>query len=322
MLTNTSRAAVLALSALAMTLSGCAGKKVKGDTSYIARDVNTLYGLAKEALVHKEYERSAKLFDEVERQHPYSIWARRSQLMSAFSYYMAQKYPEAVSSSQRLRASADSVGVRFGMPAASPGAMAAPPLIAPSAGREPSWLDPGGVEPRAPSPAFGPPACAKASAQMSDSVTRNIASVRNHVAGIREEDIVTNLEFGFVEIAVLQSAIRQADAHPVDRTDVFWGRSGATRRSRALAGGKPHLLDALHHAVARMHFLRGNGLHHRFLRRRLPADEGASEERCNAACHGGETGVRRTSSHSHRSMLRKPPPLIDTCGMPGVGSAA
>ena len=102
MLTNTSRAAVLALSALALSLTACAGKKVKGDTSYIARDVNTLYGLAKESLDRKDYEQSAKLFDEVERQHPYSVWARRAQLMSAFSYYMAQKYPEAVSSSQRF----------------------------------------------------------------------------------------------------------------------------------------------------------------------------------------------------------------------------
>ena len=34
---------------------------------------------------------AAKLFDEVERQHPYSVWARRAQLMSAFSYYMAQQ---------------------------------------------------------------------------------------------------------------------------------------------------------------------------------------------------------------------------------------
>jgi outer membrane protein assembly factor BamD len=45
---------------------------------------------------------AAKLFDEVERQHPYSIWARRAQLMSAFGYYMAQKYPDAVSSAQRF----------------------------------------------------------------------------------------------------------------------------------------------------------------------------------------------------------------------------
>src|SRR4051794_32276736 len=104
------------------------------------------------------------------------------------------------------------------MPALSPGAMEVPPLIAPSAGREPSWLMPGGVEPRAPSPAFCPGVCASATAQMRDRVTRNSASVMNHVAGIREEDIVTNLEFGFVEIAILQSAIRQSDAHAVDRT--------------------------------------------------------------------------------------------------------
>ena len=48
------------------------------------------------------YEDAAKLFDEVERQHPYSVWARRAQLMSAFSYYMAQKYPDAISSAQRF----------------------------------------------------------------------------------------------------------------------------------------------------------------------------------------------------------------------------
>jgi len=42
------------------------------------------------------------VFDEVERQHPYSIWARRAQLMSAFSYYMAQSYPDAISSAQRF----------------------------------------------------------------------------------------------------------------------------------------------------------------------------------------------------------------------------
>ena len=45
---------------------------------------------------------AAALFDEVERQHPYSPWARRAQLMSAFSYYMAQKYNESIQSSRRF----------------------------------------------------------------------------------------------------------------------------------------------------------------------------------------------------------------------------
>ena len=97
-----SRATLFAACTLALPLTACAGNKAKGDTAYIARDVNTLYGLAKDRLDSQSYEESAKLFDEVERQHPYSVWARRAQLMSAFSYYMAQKYPEAVSSSQRF----------------------------------------------------------------------------------------------------------------------------------------------------------------------------------------------------------------------------
>jgi outer membrane protein assembly factor BamD len=49
-----------------------------------------------------DYERAAKLFDEVERQHPYSVWARRAQLMSAFNYYLAKKYNDSISSAQRF----------------------------------------------------------------------------------------------------------------------------------------------------------------------------------------------------------------------------
>jgi outer membrane protein assembly factor BamD len=102
MVNKTRIAALLLLPVILLPAAGCAGKKVKGDTAYVARDVNTLYGLAKERLDQGEYEVAAALFDEVERQHPYSVWARRAQLMSAFSYYMSQKYPDAVSSAQRF----------------------------------------------------------------------------------------------------------------------------------------------------------------------------------------------------------------------------
>jgi outer membrane protein assembly factor BamD len=102
MLNKTRIAALLLLPVIMLSVAGCAGNKVKSDTAYIARDVSTLYTLAKERLDRGRYEEAAKLFDEVERQHPYSVWARRAQLMSAFSYYMAQKYPDAVSSAQRF----------------------------------------------------------------------------------------------------------------------------------------------------------------------------------------------------------------------------
>ena len=88
---------------IVLPVAGCAKNKAeKGDTAYVARDVNTLYNLAKRYLDQGNYILAAKMFDEVERQHPYSVWARRAQLMSAFSYYMAQSYPDAVSSARRF----------------------------------------------------------------------------------------------------------------------------------------------------------------------------------------------------------------------------
>ena len=95
-------AATLLACALVLPLGACAGKKATADTEYVARDVNTLYAIAKSRMDQQRYEESAKMFDEVERQHPYSVWARRAQLMSAFSYYLARKYPEAVSSARRF----------------------------------------------------------------------------------------------------------------------------------------------------------------------------------------------------------------------------
>ncbi len=93
----------LALGVSVSLLSGCAtagGKK--GDTRYVARDVDTLYSAAKLKLDNGQYQIAAALFDEVERQHPYSPWARRAQLMSSFSYYMGNKYTESIASSRRF----------------------------------------------------------------------------------------------------------------------------------------------------------------------------------------------------------------------------
>ena len=98
-----SRTAVLLIAVAAVApLTACATGRGKGDTAYVARDVNTLYAAAKRTMDQADYERAAKLFDEVERQHPYSQWARRAQLMSAFNYYLARKYSDAVSAARRF----------------------------------------------------------------------------------------------------------------------------------------------------------------------------------------------------------------------------
>ncbi|GAA0735507.1 outer membrane protein assembly factor BamD [Sphingomonas japonica] len=92
------------LVAASLAVAGCAGGRNKADTPYVARDVGTLYTAAKDRLDRGQYEMAAKLFDEVERQHPYSVWARRAQLMSAFSYYVNQDYAESIQSAQRFLA--------------------------------------------------------------------------------------------------------------------------------------------------------------------------------------------------------------------------
>lgn len=94
---------VLAASLIPMVLAGCASTgSNRGDTAYVARDVETLYAAAKDKLDSGQPNIAAALFDEVERQHPYSPWARRAQLMSAFSYYAAKDYNKAIDASRRF----------------------------------------------------------------------------------------------------------------------------------------------------------------------------------------------------------------------------
>ena len=92
------------LAAASVFTAGCASSGGDGvrDTAYVARDVETLYFEAKRRLDNNQPTLAAALFDEVERQHPYSPWARRAQLMSAFSYYVASDYNKAIQSAQRF----------------------------------------------------------------------------------------------------------------------------------------------------------------------------------------------------------------------------
>lgn len=90
------------IGAVLATTAGCGGSKVNKDVAYVARDVESLYAEAQRRLDRGNTLMAAALFDEVERQHPYSPWARRAQLMSAFSYYIARDYNKAVQNAQRF----------------------------------------------------------------------------------------------------------------------------------------------------------------------------------------------------------------------------
>jgi outer membrane protein assembly factor BamD len=98
--TRFARAAMI-VAALATT-AGCARSTEGKDVAYVARDVESLYAEAQRRLDRGNTLVAAALFDEVERQHPYSPWARRAQLMSAFSYYIARDYNKAIQNAQRF----------------------------------------------------------------------------------------------------------------------------------------------------------------------------------------------------------------------------
>jgi len=77
---------------LVLLLVGCAEKA----EPYVERPVEELYNTAMNTLEERLYLKAARQFEEVERQHPYSAWATKAQLMSAFSFYQANKYDEAI----------------------------------------------------------------------------------------------------------------------------------------------------------------------------------------------------------------------------------
>ncbi|MBL28785.1 MAG: outer membrane protein assembly factor BamD [Rhodospirillaceae bacterium] len=85
---------------VAVAVAGCASDD-ETDT-YVERPVADLYNQAMDDLASGNYSLAAEGFDEVERQHPYSVWATKAQLMSAYSYYLADKYDESVVAAERF----------------------------------------------------------------------------------------------------------------------------------------------------------------------------------------------------------------------------
>lgn len=71
---------------------------------YVERPVEVIYRSAYNELINRNYTFASQEFDEVERQHPYSKWARRALVMSAYTYYLQNKYDEAIATSRRFLA--------------------------------------------------------------------------------------------------------------------------------------------------------------------------------------------------------------------------
>ena len=86
--------------ALLVALAAC-GDNTKNQ-AYIEKPVDDLYNTAMDQLVEESYAKAAKTFDEVESQHPYSVWATKSQLMAVYANYENGKYNDAIIAADRF----------------------------------------------------------------------------------------------------------------------------------------------------------------------------------------------------------------------------
>ena len=93
----------VALLALVLSLGACSGFSLFGRGRKLPDEpADRLYN---EGLYYLNYRNdpheAVKKFEEVDRQHPYSEWARKSLIMSAYAYYQAGSYDECVAAAKR-----------------------------------------------------------------------------------------------------------------------------------------------------------------------------------------------------------------------------
>jgi outer membrane protein assembly factor BamD len=100
---------LLMISAAALSLGACSlfgtddatNDLNKDAAQYQERPIDAIYAAAWQQINRGNWEQAATQFNEVDRQHPYSVWARRAQLMSAFCSYQANKYDDAVTTADQ-----------------------------------------------------------------------------------------------------------------------------------------------------------------------------------------------------------------------------
>jgi outer membrane protein assembly factor BamD len=85
----------LAIALCLSLLSACSSTKDK-DKQQEEKPVEELYNGAQKALNEENFEEATRLFEEVERQHPYSQYATKSQLMAAYAAYQGDNYDDAI----------------------------------------------------------------------------------------------------------------------------------------------------------------------------------------------------------------------------------
>jgi len=78
---------------LCIGLASCTEEKTE---DLEGRPVEVIYNRAMDLMKAEEFKKAARTFEDVERQHPFSPWARRAELMSAYSYFEAGEYIDSI----------------------------------------------------------------------------------------------------------------------------------------------------------------------------------------------------------------------------------
>ena len=96
-----SSAIAAAMGGCILALSACADDDQMA-AQYVERPIEQIYADAWKLIDREDWLNAGRQFDEVERQHPYSVWARRAMLMSAFCYYEGNRYTDAIDAASRF----------------------------------------------------------------------------------------------------------------------------------------------------------------------------------------------------------------------------
>jgi outer membrane protein assembly factor BamD len=85
--------------ALILTLAGCGGRQ--SEVPIESRSAEQIYLGAEALLAEGQPREAAQQFSEIERLYPYSEWAKRAMLMSAFAYHEGALYAESRAAANR-----------------------------------------------------------------------------------------------------------------------------------------------------------------------------------------------------------------------------
>ncbi len=97
-------ARAIGLALIASGLAACGGNRIRESQQFSDEPVAQLYSRGATFLDRRQWVQALEAFEEVERQHPYSSWARRAMLMEAYAHYQANNYDDSIEDSQRFLA--------------------------------------------------------------------------------------------------------------------------------------------------------------------------------------------------------------------------